>query len=279
MIKYLKLLTPEQQEALAQAIQPIVAMAHPNQLYCYAYSTHTQKSWACTKPPPAAKPGHDQYHLLLVLPEHDPRDLAALTQQLQAIATTPALFRCQLITADQWPPFYLEGDLYTDVYQKGILLQREALPSKQSLHRSLGILVVGIVHKWEAAHKIAAHCILTATRSTRKHQYIQAVLMLYKATILLTKGLIHAHTGATPHNIELSRLLNICDAFFPQKTLLFPRTTPEDNALLACFEYIGQNGRPHPSGPVNAAMLQTLIERATALQLLATSLMSKSEPA
>jgi hypothetical protein len=278
MIKYLKLLTPEQQEALAQAIQPIVAMANPNQVYCYAYSTHTQQSWSCTKPAPAATPDHDQYHLLLVLPDHDPRNLTALAQQLQAIITAPMLFRCKLITADQWPPFYLEGDLYTDVHQKGILLQREALPSKQSLHRSLSILVVGIVHNWEAAHKIAAHYIITATRSTRKHQYMQAVLMLYKACILLTKGLIHAYTGSTPHNIELSRLLNICDAFSPEKTIFFPRTSPEDSILLARFEYIGQNGKPHASNPVSAAMLQTLIERTMALQLLATSLMTKKEP-
>jgi hypothetical protein len=276
MIKFLKHLTAVQHEQLAQAIQPIAALANPSRIYCYAYATPNQKSWSCTKPAPPAKPGYDHYHLLLVLHEHDTRDLVALTQQLKAIATLPLLFTCLLLTADQWPPYCLDGDLYTDVYNKGILLQREALPAKQNIQRSLGVLAVGIVHNREAANKMASYCIITATRSTRKHQYIAAVLMLYKAAVLLTKGLIHAHTGKTPHNTELSRLLNACDDFYPNNTPLFPRSTPEDNALLTQFEYIGQNAQPHPSGPVSEAMLQTLIARVSDFH---TTLTTRPEPA
>lgn len=278
MIKSLTLLTPSQHEQLALAIQWIAAVATPLTICCYAYRTRAMKSWCCIeKMPPAIGKG-DQFHLLLVLREYDQRNLLMLEEQLQETCFLPMLFTYKLLTADIRAQLYLSGDRFTvDVYNNGVVLYDKDMPSRASIHRSLSELANGIIFDWEATYSMSYQCILTATRSARKYQYIPAVLMLYKAAVLLTKGVIYARKGKMHPSIALSSLLNSCEMCFLPAVVLFPRATPDAQKLLARFEYVGTNGRPHPSGPADKVMVQTLTNHVEKLYELAPGLLKTTQ--
>lgn len=265
---------------LAQLIQKIATIIHPEKILCYGYRTSIYQDWSCFKDGDSHRETvKATFDLLIITPDGNDLSDHEIIQKIELLAEP---LDCEITSVVQ--PLDAVNKLIaknsrflTTLYHKAVLVYNAgnkgiivppAAPSFEEAKRRIETTWNKCFGTAERFYKTACFCLDNGWNE-------KALFDLHQATQHTCMALLRIYTGyrSTTHN--LSRLLVLIENFSFVPSTIFPCITEEETALFNILNKAYSDARYKEDYSVPTEVANLLKKRVNQLLLVAEKLYNK----
>lgn len=265
-----------QQQLLAELVTTIVGAVHPEKVICFGIRSIHYQDWSCFINRGYIKEkSRLSLDLLVIAGAAKGQTEQDISQFVEEHCKTLADVHCVVHKINTVKISLSEGkSFYSTLYHQGIMLYdsgQNALLNPGPMERSVQVKTV-LESIWLRWHGLATNFFKGAVDSLSYNRPDLTTFLLHQAVEHTCGALIRIYTGYRPNTHSLTRLFMMVDNFSNQFSLIFPRTTKEEEEIYGVLQRGYLDTRYKEGYEVSPAILQVLIERVARIQAIAGAL-------